>query len=79
MAWLKDFTRRILICCALIIAITALISLGEHNKPAPKRPATQPTQAQELREADQAWQRVYGHISDQDKMAGVVLEPIEGE
>ena len=72
---LIDFIRRGMICCGLFLAIAVLFPAVEYRNP-PKQPSQQESDAVE---ADRHWQQVYGRMSDQDRMAGVVFEPVDGE
>lgn len=76
-AWPPQLRARV-----LRLALAALMALGLSLVPMADRPAPTPAAAtsaeQERLEADQAWQAVYGGMSDEERMAGVVLEP-EGE
>ena len=75
--WLIDFIRRLLICCAVFMAVAVLFPAVEHHNP-PRQPSQQETH-QDALEADREWQQAYGRMSDRDKMAGVVFEPVDGE
>lgn len=70
--WLFDFICRLLVCFALIVVLAVLLAAIDcrDNR---QKPVKQPV-AQDLFEANQCWLLVYGRMSNQEKIAAVVLE-----
>lgn len=71
----KNFVMRTLIVLPFAVAIAALPAACE-PQPAARSAAIPVADAADLREANQAWERVYGGMSDEEKIAAVVLEPV---
>ena len=69
------------LCLRVVLAALAALGLGMVpllDTPPPAA-ATAADAAADDREADAAWQTVYGGMSEQDLAAGWVLEPVDGE
>lgn len=72
----KTFVWRTLVALPFALVLS-MIPTACQPEPATPNITVQAADAADLHEADQAWERVYGGMSDEEKMAGVVLEPAD--
>lgn len=70
---MKDFLKRFMLCWLIVFIYSYLFSIIKEPDALYLDPENQ--QQKDLKEADTAWEKTYGHMSDKEKLNGVVLEP----
>ncbi len=70
------FLKRFLVCGLIFLIYSYAFSILDSHTLNIIPDISPEKQDQDLKKADQEWQKVYGDMSDQEKMNGIVLEPV---